>query len=285
MAFGAVEHSWMQEVRPSTIMAQDPQTFVRQHVAPLLYERTEGQAFGQPDCHIHDEKHFWTEAANQMFSVLHLNGFTITDWFPRTPGLFWSQGAEEVRQNTFPGGHGASPELGEYYLPLAKMALIEQGGIGTIRLGPKRIDNARCWFGTALKGKNCDAGIPLAIPEALFIRSHVRWGQDVDMIGRIRFLEEAGLDQVAAGAHGARPVIVMVEELMPSGLFANKEPISIRPVILFERPQTQNYMESGPGYVFVQCKAGADEDFCDSGRARPDCPACARQLTINHEGH
>ena len=46
MAFGAVEHSWMQEVRPSTIMAQDPQTFVRQHVAPLLYERTEGQAFG-----------------------------------------------------------------------------------------------------------------------------------------------------------------------------------------------------------------------------------------------
>jgi hypothetical protein len=138
------------------------------------------------------------------------------------------------------------------------MGLIENGGIGTVRLRPRMIDGVYCWLATALTGINCHTGIPLAIPESLLLSSGLKWGDKADLVGRVRFLQDAGLADVANSIQGARPLILFVESLVAirqSELGRRK--LVITPVVLFEIQASYDR----PGYTFVQCSAGADADL------------------------
>ena len=57
------------------------------------------------------------------------------------------------------------------------MGIIENGGIGTIRLRPARIDGVYCWLGTALTGIDCARGMPLAIPESVLVECRTEVGR------------------------------------------------------------------------------------------------------------
>jgi hypothetical protein len=126
------------------------------------------------------------------------------------------------------------PELGLYVSPESKMGLIEEGGIGSIRLRPRKIDDEICWLAAALSGNECHQGVPLAIPKSVLDKAAVSWGDQVNIEGTVRFLQEAGLQDTAAYVHHARPLIIFVKKI--SGLKTRRapHPIIITPVALFD---------------------------------------------------
>jgi hypothetical protein len=195
-----------------------------------------------------------------MFGSVHLKGFRITDWFPRSPGVFWSMRARLARENVYGNRPESDPELGLIYTPESKMGLIEGGGIGTIRLRPRRVDETLCWFGTAVKSEHCHVGIPLAVPDTLLQKSSIQWGDTVDIKGRVRFLHDVGLEDVGHEIAGVRPILVFVDELRGISTRRKSETqIIITPVALFQTDGEQEYERSK--YSFVQCAAGSDSEL------------------------
>lgn len=153
------------------------------------------------------------------------------------------------------------PQLGLIFPPPTKMALIEDGGIGTIRLRPRRIDNTDCWLSTASKQGQCAGAIPLALPDLFLQESRVAWGDEVTIYGKVRFLQDAGLDDTAAYVHHASPLIVFVEKI--EGIPTHREQtedITISPVVLFDTTSHDalavRQWGSGKsyGYTFVYCE-------------------------------
>ncbi len=214
--------------------------YARQHclrrgLLPLFFRQTKPSSRSHHGASLISEEQFWGQTGEVMFGSVHLKGFRITDWFPRSPGVFWSNHARRARETVYANRPESDPELGLVYTPESKMGLIEGGGIGTIRLRPRRVDQTLCWFGTAVKSEHCHVGIPLAIPDALLQNSAIRWGDTVDIEGRVRFLQDVGLEDVGHEVSGARPIIVVVEELR--GVTTRRKPetpIVITPVALFQ---------------------------------------------------
>ncbi len=90
----------------------------------------------------------------------------------------------------------------------------------------------------------------------------MNWGDRVNIQGRVRFLQDAGLDDTAARVHHARPLIVFVDELKGVSTRISREPIIISPVALFESlDRHSNDVYDRAHYTFVQCSAGSDSEL------------------------
>jgi hypothetical protein len=250
---------WDEEGSRAAVRASQPALFIKQYLLPLFFNKTKvSKESTHPDPVVNEEQ-FWGQSGEVFFGSIHLKGFRITDWFPRAPGLFWSPNARMEREYVYHNRPERDPELGLVYTPESKMGLIEGGGIGTIRLRPRNVDNTLCWFATALTGTHCHVGIPLAIPDSLLQQSGVRWGDKVNLRGRVRFLHDVGLEEVARELRGVRPILVVVDEL--EGTVTRRkadDPIIITPVALF---QTDGDRYERSRYSFVQCAAGSDSEL------------------------
>lgn len=251
---------WNDSGARAAIRARRAGSFIDQHVSPLFFDRTKsGPAREYRE--VVSESQFWEESS-LILGAVRLNNFTLTDWFPRAPGVFWSEYALRARENVWSGQSHIDAELGKYFSPEAKFDLIGEGGIGTIRLRPRRIDDEYCWFGTALKGMECHAGIPLVIPDTVLRREGVNWGDQVSLKGSIRFLQDAGLDETAAHVHHARPLIVFVDEMEGVKTRESHESIVITPVALFQSGDlNDDYHSDRTQYTFVHCEAGDDTEL------------------------
>jgi len=236
----------------------DSGLFIRQHVSPLFFRQTDPVLDAPQHKDITSEQQFWLESGELMLSVVKLHGFKITDWFPRVPGLYWSASAGDVRTSMLTSETLTDPDLGNYFARHAKRIFVDWGGMGTIRLLPRRIDDVDCWFATALTGVACHAGIPLAIPHSVLRTGGVEWGDAVDLTGRVRFLRDAGLSDVAASVHGARPLIVFVDKIEAVRRQDPNDPIIIHPVVLFE---SNTDLKDPIFCAFVQCAAGPDSEL------------------------
>jgi hypothetical protein len=257
------QDTWLPKGAHAASPANRPGRFVDQHLAPLFFRKTYDDTTPHHLKDISSEKQFWGEDGLVLFGAVRLKGFRLTDWFPRTPGVFWSQHGQYVRRRVrsteLPE---MDEELGTYYTPNSKMDFIEEGGIGSIRLLPGIIDGERCSLATALTGSECHGGVPLAIPDILLRKAGLKWGDQATIIGRVRFLQEAGLRDTASYVHHARPLIVFVDELEGVTARRSAEPIIISPVALFET--TDSDIRHGYGraqYTFVQCAARPDSEL------------------------
>jgi hypothetical protein len=255
---------WNEQGAHSFAEARDPQVFVKQHVAPLLGQRAchpemkgkEGPSQRQRR-EFRDEEEFWREACEITFRSVRLSQFRLSDWFPRTPGVYWSQYGIMTRENIYSNRTTVDPKLGRIYAPQSKMSLIEEGGVGTIRLRPRRIDGTDCWFATAVKGSQCAGGIPLLVPHRFISEGAIEWGDTVNVVGTVRFLQDASLEDVAAYVHHASPVIIFVEEIEVLSPKKRSAEITITPVALFDQPlavgsQDPYRRRVDCGYTFVQ---------------------------------
>jgi hypothetical protein len=118
-------------------------------------------------------------------------------------------------------------------------------------------------------------GIPLAIPDTLLQKSAIRWGDTVDIKGRVKFLQDVGLDDVGHQVSGIRPILVVVDELR--GIRTRRKPetpIIITPVALF---QTDDKYERSK-YSFVQCAAGSDSEL-------DNATEWIEKYSTKHSGH
>jgi hypothetical protein len=204
---------WDEGGARAAIRAMRPSLFIKQYLSPLFFRKTKPSKRPQHVGPLISEDQFWGQSGDVMFGSVHLKGFRITDWFPRSPGVFWSKHARWARDEVYASRPESDPELGLIYTPESKMGLIEGGGIGTIRLRPRNVDETLCWFGTAVKSDHCHVGIPLAIPDTLLQESAIHWGDTVDLKGRVKFLQDVGLEDVGHEVSGVRPILVVVDEL------------------------------------------------------------------------
>ena len=259
----------------AAIRASRPSVFIKQYLLPLFFKRTKLSSRPQHAEPLVSEEQFWGQTGDVMFGFVHLQGFRITDWFPRSPGVFWSKYAREAREAVYANRPESDPELGLIYTPQSKMGLIEGGGIGTIRLRPRVVDETLCWFGTAVKSDHCHLGIPLAIPDTLLQQSSIRWGDIVDIKGHVKFLQDVGLEDVGDQVAGVRPILVFVDELRGVTTRRKSEtPIIITPVALF---QTDDEHERSK-YSFVQCAAGSDSEL-------DEATEWIEKYSTKHSGH
>jgi hypothetical protein len=260
------QQAWERARSRVTERVGDVVNFIAENTLPLFWDHTVPGGGGPSKTFI-DEVGFWKDSSSLGLSSVWLKGFTLSDWFPRAPGVYWSGSAVKHRaEQVF--GITDDPELGKIYSPLLKLTLVETGGIGTIRLLPRRIDNTDVWFATAVKGPECAGGIPIAVPNSFLKDSKVVWGDSVSICGEVRFLRDAGLEDVAASVHHASPVIIFAEKIEGSAKRKLREnPVILTPVVLFDRmkdgfqilPEVNQFGDFG--YTFVHCNAGSKEEL------------------------
>ena len=121
----------------SAARAEFPDQFIGQQIFPLSVRKTR-QVRAAEHKVINLERDFFS-AESLIFGSVTLKGFKIIDWFPRTPGVFWSQSAIKARDSVYANSPQYDPKLGNFYTPQSKLSLIEYGGVGTIRLRPRRM--------------------------------------------------------------------------------------------------------------------------------------------------
>jgi hypothetical protein len=243
------------------VRANDPGSFIEQYLKPLFFRKTSDASTKRRHREFTSAKDFWANDGEIMLREVRLKDFRLTDWFPRAPGVYWSREAERARDMAMAGPTNDDPYLGRYFSPRDKMGLIERGGIGSLRLLPRKIDDHVCWLGTALSGTECHQGVPLAIPKTVMDDAGVEWGDRVTVEGRVRFLKDAGLDDAAGEVHHARPVIVFVDKLSGVTTKDALDPIIISPVALFEHVDKDKHRYDRAQYTFVQCAAGIDDEL------------------------
>jgi hypothetical protein len=258
---------WSVSGARSAIRADNPAAFIEQHTAPLLYRRTrpvdgEHRVFAT-------EQEFWASSEGLPFASVCLAKFRLSDWFPRARGVYWSRYGQQIRENVYSTKPQHDPVLGLFYNPQSKMSLIEEGGIGTIRLSPRRIDDMDCWLATAVRGPQCAGGVPLAIPHSYIREAAVTWGETVKVYGTVRFLQDIGLEDTAASVHHASPLIIFVEKI--EGVPKRQQladPTIITPAVLFSGEDSSGARRNSRpefGYTFIQCGATDTGELDEAG--------------------
>jgi hypothetical protein len=250
---------WRNLAKVARLTALNPARFIVQHIAPLLYGWAQKRPGTPPrDRAFNSDEQFWHAAPSLPFSTVELRQFRLLDWFPRAPGVYHSRQAVEVRESRWDRGAVQDPDLGLIVPPGSKMDLIEEGGVGTIRLQPRRIESTDYWLTTAVTDIQCAGGVPVAIPDQLVRPGHFDWGDTVTVRGKVRTLADLGLEDPAKSVHHAAPLLVVAESVDRSlSSEQSSTPILLTPVVLFsdsDQPdQIRNHDWGGEfGYSFVQ---------------------------------
>src|SRR4029077_18021684 len=95
------QRPWEQDGARAAVRAEEPGMFVAQHVAPLFFNQTQARPKPRRDTKIVSEAHFLEKSEEGFFAVVRLIAFKITDWFPRAPGVYWSENARMARNLVF----------------------------------------------------------------------------------------------------------------------------------------------------------------------------------------
>lgn len=143
-------------------------------------------------------KDFWREALDERViaeRVVTLLSFNIFEWTPRNPGLYYSRGAAQYREDaqqfvrygplgqkvsglilespdhaavfrSVTSSSGSARQL--IYTPQGKASMLE-GGVGCVRLAPVEVKHrGTFWFMSATSTSAPDQGIPLLVPNTIY---------------------------------------------------------------------------------------------------------------------
>ena len=160
---------------------------------------------------------FWNHILeNKGFidQYISLSNFFITEWMPMSPGLFHTPKAirnrlrateyvvrDDYRQYTRdlpllkhivpPQGNSIQHRVAVELNPYGKMNMV-QGGIGSLRLQPKSINNERMFLFGASSNGVCHEGVPILLPQSLYekIISQIKddCGMNCKLTGRLQIL-------------------------------------------------------------------------------------------------
>ncbi|UPJ64281.1 hypothetical protein [Bradyrhizobium sp. 191] len=147
-------------------------------------------------------------------SPIDLESFFIFEWFPRSPGLYWTERGRQARAQA----KARVIEINKgsvIYDPHGKQSMLD-GGIGNIRLGPILIGSQQWILMSASSNGNCHEGFPIAISSALFreifdeIRSRGACVRTIS--GQLRMIPSQ-LSEVYHGYTGVPKFYLEVEDL------------------------------------------------------------------------
>ncbi|SAL73221.1 hypothetical protein AWB68_04387 [Caballeronia choica] len=199
--------SFVEKIGPHCqVKAEQPPLFLEEQIAPLLHKTTRSCRASKRRTIIEHETDFWKAAQLLPFSAANIMGFNLSDWFPRAPGVCWSRYGVKARRSLDGCHEENDPLLGTIYSPQGKLSFIEHGGVGTIRLRPRLIDEIPCHLASAVAGEQCAGGILLAIPLDILANIAESVGCKANIYAEVRFLDELELEEPAAAVHLASPL-------------------------------------------------------------------------------
>ncbi len=140
---------------------------------PTYLKIKKGQLFGRMTEYT-TEKQFWRDAIGPYFyqkaerklnsgHLIKLKNFIITEWFPRCPGIMWTQEGQKNQQiatKYYTTRHEFDNASKGIFLPAGKSKMI-LGGFGSIRLA--KTDDRDYHVLCATSSGICDGGIPLVV--------------------------------------------------------------------------------------------------------------------------
>jgi hypothetical protein len=212
-----------------------------------------------PDLQIRSNQDFWVKVLEGQRVALRrvdLIDFQIVDWFPRAPGLFHTSHAREARSSA---EQYIKEENGIiFYTPRGKMHMIE-GGTGSVRFKPLKIDGEDCWLCTATKDSYCHSGIPLAIPNYIMQEIDTNSRLPYKIKGQVKFLPQFLSDIHFSHMSRIPQLYVLVSEIILLSRTELSLPVKITPMVLFKRDEESETRHSGrrqgENVTYVVCRA------------------------------
>ena len=166
----------------------------------------------------HSNNELWEAVIREQIRAtptpIHLESFFLFEWFPRSPGLYYT-----------PEGSRARLEAQEridhidkgvvVYDPYGKLSMLD-GGVGSLRFRPITIRESEFYLMSASSTGTCHQGFPVALPAGLFeevVDEINRRGCLVtSLIGRLKFLPK-NMTTLYYGYREVPQLYLEVEEL------------------------------------------------------------------------
>jgi hypothetical protein len=208
----------------------------------------EGAAVGPatPDRTYRSNGDLWNDVLEERVRanrIVHLEEFALSEWFPLTPGLFHTQEALSSREEAqhyviddFAGPdrlarleheigrpvssgalERATQGMLRVYSPHGKLGMMG-GGVGCVRLNPRRLDPDYVWFMSASSTRRAHEGFPVMVAAGLYDRFidalAERGGLTCRLTGRLHVVPEA-FDPLFRRVVGVPRVYLLAEQIEP----------------------------------------------------------------------
>jgi hypothetical protein len=207
----------------------------------------------------------WRDVFDQRLRVartVHLDDFVVSEWFPLSPGLFHTDEArvsrvdaqrhlltgpdrqtrleEEIGRSLDSGAlDDTTRDMLRVYSPRGKMSMMG-GGVGCVRLNPRRLESADVWFMSASSTPIAHEGFPVVLPAALydsFIDAIAdAGGLRCRLTGRLRPVPDA-FDPLFHRVVGVPRVYLLAEQIEPRATREDETYIATG-ALTFEAPGT-----------------------------------------------
>jgi len=226
--------------------------FITDHIKNLNLKRRGNSFDNQPDHKFIYNKDFWNCVLNsphQKLNWVELNNFQIIDWFPRSPGLYYTDDAKYKRKM-------AMEDIQEkdgisFFKPRGKYHMIE-GGVGSIRFKSIILENEDCQLCTATSNQYCDTGIPLAIPTYLLRKIDFRFDFFYKIMGQVKFLPEF-LEHHFYHSVNIPQIYILIDSIKRIDKTATISNPKITPMVFF-KAKNRKYINEIVNYVtYVVC--------------------------------
>jgi hypothetical protein len=166
----------------------------------------------------HDNNSLWrTAIAAKAFyygARIGLDNFFLFEWFPRSPGLYWTSRAKHARDQA---KHRIIEVRrgGIVYDPYGKQSMLD-GGIGSIRLNPIILHNTDWMLMSASSSGVCHQGFPVALTLDLY-REYIdeirtRGAVVCTLLGQLRTIPKE-LSEVYSGYTEVPKLYLQVEKI------------------------------------------------------------------------
>lgn len=187
--------------------------------------------------------------------TLKLRNFLMSEWFPRSPGLFYTREAEDSREQAMQYRLTAplkselhdiddaqsdnDPDRDFMYIfdPYGKLSMLK-GGIGSIRLRDKEVRQGYVWFMSVSSTPVAHEGFPIALPDHLYQRyidEIITTGYlPCTVVGKLQLLPR-DLSALFRDYTGVPQLYLLVEEVQPNTTpkFSLDEPFRTSAAVTF----------------------------------------------------
>ncbi|MEV1073867.1 hypothetical protein [Micromonospora parva] len=213
---------------------------------------------------------FWQSLLSENVRASHtvtLEDVLLSEWFPRSPGLFHTEEAERWReyaddhlmmltaeqQAVYDATRPPNPRIFDLY---GKIDML-RGGIGCVRLNRKLTSEGHLWFMSASTGRSADEGVPVALADDTYAQ-HIEYLSEYGVLpcsltGTLVVMPDFLLTLYRGYVRVPR-VYLRVEEIRPNQeptVLADGPPV-VNVAVMFESqnfslPVSATYIEFVPG--------------------------------------
>jgi len=239
-----------QRLNPKTL-----QRFIVNQVSNIDF-KSKGREKIAPDLSFSSNEEFWGYIIkNGKIVKLHnvsLEGFRVSSWFPRVPGIYHTLNAMSFRDNAKNYLVASGNDI--FYNPSGKSSMV-RGGVGSVKFQPINHENELFWLCTATSDFYCHTGVPLFIPNSIYENIDLDSSAEYVLLGRIKFLPSI-IDTKFRHYVGLPKIYVQVESIKEKVSKSRKDELVISPVVYFKSSELAYDSASEDLVTFAVCNAG-----------------------------